>query len=106
MDEKTGKLSHEDKIKAARWIDDNSTDGGPICSVCASNNWQVADYLSAPPVYRGKDDQKLFWEGGGPAYPYIVLSCKKCANAVFFNAISIGVLSFKEEAGDDADNAS
>ena len=87
MPDKDGKLTKEEKQKTIDWIEERKLGEGPHCPVCGTNHWQIADHLVAPSIHTG--------EGlllGGPAYPHVMVICRKCSNTLFLNAVMMGIL--------------
>jgi hypothetical protein len=86
MPDEQGKLTEAEKDQAIKLI---TTKGSraPVCSICGTNGWQLADHL-VQPISQGTGG--LFF--GGTAYPQVMLICRKCSHTVFFNAVALGLI--------------
>jgi ribosomal protein S27AE len=64
------------------------------CGVCGNNNWIINDTIWEIREFNGGD----FVLGGNTSLmPMISISCSKCGNTHFLNAIKLGVISPKQQ---------
>jgi hypothetical protein len=83
MPDATGQLTQADSDTIKRWWDLHWK--APVtCPVCKTAEWTIASHVVN--IQRYATDS-----GGGSTYPHIVVTCKTCAHAMFFNAVQIGV---------------
>ncbi|HEY7830253.1 MAG TPA: hypothetical protein VIC06_06780 [Solirubrobacteraceae bacterium] len=78
-----GQLSHE-RERATRWLEEHWPEPR-VCVICLDNTWTVGSVVEAP-LYRTDG-----------LYPYVPVSCTKCANTLFFNAIQMGLFEGEEQ---------
>jgi hypothetical protein len=83
MPDSSGRLTPEDNAKIQAWWSKHWK-APVICPVCKTTDWTVADYVVN--VIRHSSEAL-----SGPTYPHIIVGCKTCAHAMFFNAVSIGL---------------
>jgi len=83
MPDSSGRLTPEDHQKIQIWWSKHWS-APVICPVCKTSEWVLADHV-VNIVRHGTDAQV------GASYPHIIVGCKTCAHAMFFNAVSIGV---------------
>jgi len=67
----------------------------PKCSVCDLSQWVVSDTVFELREFQGGS---LMLGGDAIILPVISMTCSNCGNTIFFNAITLGVLSSKEAA--------
>jgi hypothetical protein len=68
----------------------NSLGIPPKCNICSSDEWSASDTIFEVREFQGGS---LIIGGNQSIYPVIPISCNKCGNTVFINALRIGVLS-------------
>lgn len=59
-----------------------------LCAICKHSDWTVGDVVEA----------RFFAGGGlnfGDLYAYVPVTCTNCGNALFFNAIQMGLFKGK-----------
>jgi len=61
--------------------------GVEVCSYCQSNEWNISDSIFELREFHG--GSITF---GGGIYPVVPMTCAKCGNTLFFNAIMLGVI--------------
>ena len=61
------------------------------CPLCGTAQWIINDKIFFLPEYH----EDGFYVGG-PSYPVIPLSCRKCGNTLFINAIISGLFEANE----------
>ena len=79
-------LSEEHKKRVKEHIS-KETPGRLLCSVCSGQEWVLSDRVFELPEFQARG---LII--GGPRIPVVVVTCKKCGNTLFFNAIHVGVV--------------
>lgn len=82
-------FDEEKQKKAIEWL--NKYWVRRECEICRNSNWSVADFF-ATPLRCGKDI-----EIGGRILPQLVVTCTKCGNTKYFNAIVMGL--FPQDTG-------
>jgi hypothetical protein len=80
-----GTLTDEDNEKIQRWWSQH-WQAPVICPVCKTSDW-----ITAPHVMNVTRHAADAYVTDTVSYPHIVVSCKKCAHSMFFNAVAIGV---------------
>lgn len=74
--------------------------GNPVCPICKSENWVVAEDLVAPVRMSPKGGYHF----GGGAYPMAQLISVECGYTMVFNAVVVGLIEPKPvAAARDAD---
>lgn len=94
MPDSDGKLTEEERERAAEWFQQHWA-GNTNCTSCDRNQWIIGEHIVAPP---------LFAKGvilGGTAYPQIMVVCGYCAHTVYYNAIIMGVMDSDAEDGNE-----
>jgi hypothetical protein len=95
-------VTEEQAQKFIKWVE-SKQDGATVCSVCKKTAWIVGEIILAPPSHHPKGGMNI----GGPTYPLIPIFCSNCGHALFFNALSSGILEeqkIPEEKKDAAGN--
>ena len=64
--------------------------GTKICPICEEEKWNISDMLYEIRQFGAGNEKK------GKVIPAIVVTCKKCGNMTFLNAINLG-FSFKND---------
>lgn len=85
-----GTLTEEQKQTILQWLGEKiKSPSGQIasCEMCGTNTWNLSTHFVTPLIFSPKGVQL-----GGTAYPHAMLTCVKCANSKFFNAVQIGAL--------------
>jgi hypothetical protein len=69
----------------------------PLCSICSSNDWSATDT-----IFELREFQRgsLTIGGNQSIYPVIPITCNKCGNTLFINAIRIGILAPEPPKGE------
>jgi hypothetical protein len=68
-----------------RWWDQHSKEP-VVCPVCKTSDWKIIGRLvndERPTADAAASDT--------PSHPHIIISCKFCAHAMFFDAVQIGI---------------
>ena len=68
------------------------------CPLCGSNNWTVSDTVFQALEF-DIDGLRL----GGASVPIIPISCMKCGNTLFINALISGLIDRPEDKNDGRD---
>jgi hypothetical protein len=89
MPDFAGKLTPEEIAKAAFAIS-NKAGGELRCTVCKSPEWNVEEYVLAPPTF-GSSYNIQFLGGPGIAFPQVALMCSNCGHTMLFNAVHLGL---------------
>lgn len=85
------KLSNEQKDKAVNKLKEFTNTS--ICNMCGSRNWIVNDTFFEMREFNGGG----FKVGGNVAiFPVIAITCERCSNTYFFNAIRLGLINKNE----------
>ncbi len=58
------------------------------CSICQSQNWNVSDTVFEIREFHGGS----MVVGGSAIVPIITLTCMKCGQTIFLNAMSLGIV--------------
>lgn len=80
-------LSNEQRDLLLKRLTQNSYWDNPPCFICKSQQWNVSDI-----VFELREFQAGDLVVGGPVFPIIALTCAKCGNTLFLNAVVLGVL--------------
>lgn len=83
MPDAAGRLSPEDNAKIQNWWALHWK-APVVCPVCKTSEWLLADHVVN--LLRHAGDAQF-----GLSYPHIIVGCKSCSHAMFFNAVAIGV---------------
>jgi hypothetical protein len=59
-----------------------------ICPFHGPTNWEIGDSMIMTLPYTGAG----IMLGGGPTYPFVVVTCGQCGYTVLVNAIKMGIL--------------
>lgn len=90
------KLNQEQAGKVIQHLNNNRQNGRP-CNFCGNNNWMINDTIWE---LREFNDGNLVVGGDSFIMPIIAISCSKCGNTQFINAIKLGVIEPQKEAAD------
>lgn len=82
------KLDKEQAAKVIQQLNDNRQNGRP-CSFCGNNNWIINDTIWE---LREFNNGNFILGGDSLVMPIIAISCSKCGNTHYFNAIKLGVV--------------
>jgi hypothetical protein len=56
----------------------------PVCAVCGNQRWVVAEEIVKFPFW--------FEQNQAFTYPAVMMNCDRCGNAVFLNAVAMGLV--------------
>lgn len=82
------KLNKEQASKVIQQLNDNRQNRRP-CSFCGNNNWIINDTIWE---LREFNNGNFVLGGDSFVMPIIAISCSKCGNTHFLNAIKLGVV--------------
>jgi hypothetical protein len=85
MPDSSGRLTQADNEKIQQWWT-RHWKSPVICPVCKTSDRSLADHVVN--IQRHALDSSV---PNAITYPHIIVGCKTCAHAMFFNAVSIGV---------------
>ncbi len=85
MPDETGRLTPEDNAKISAWWSRHWKEP-VICPVCKTAEWALGAHVVTVPRH-GQNWFAPYTE----TYPHIIVGCKTCAHAMFFNAVQIGI---------------
>jgi hypothetical protein len=91
MPDSAGRLTSEEKQRAAIWINQKAQGNRVTCFVCSHSDWVIGDHLVSPPVFLGSG----FDIFGSTAYPLVQLICRVCGHTVAFSATMMGLTAPK-----------
>jgi hypothetical protein len=60
----------------------------PKCASCGNNRWEISDRVFEMREFEGGN-----LVVGGSIYPVIPVTCTQCGQAMFFNALKMGVIT-------------
>jgi hypothetical protein len=83
------RLTEEETKKIQQWFDTNAG-AHSKCPICGTNEWAAIEHLVSPIILGGP--RRNGWEMGSGVYPHFMMSCQKCGNVQFINAINAGVV--------------
>lgn len=86
MPDDQGKLSDAEKQLVKERLDKFTLE--PICPVCNTSDWLIADHVVLPIPISGSKQLLL----GGVSYPQIMVISTPCGYTRFFNAVVLGVV--------------
>ena len=74
------------------------------CTLCGNNNWSVSDTIFQALEF----DAGGLRLGGTDSYPIIPITCSKCGNTIFINALVAGLVDQNEsdDGGNNGENDS
>jgi hypothetical protein len=82
-----GRLTAEEKQKAADWVNRHWTAGSDACPICGSTEWFIGDHL-VQPITLGPNNGLLL---GGIGYPQVMVISALCGYTMFINAVIMGL---------------
>jgi hypothetical protein len=88
-----GRLTPEDNAKIQQWWV-GRWKAPVVCPVCKTSEWSVNAHIVN--VLRYATDA---YSPTASTYPHVMVTCKLCAHAMFFNAVQIGLVSVYQEPG-------
>lgn len=71
------------------------------CPMCHGNTWGFSEDKIVTPIQLNEDRSYKF---NGKVLPLVVLTCEKCGNTVFVNALKIGALEDEDTPREGKDN--
>ncbi|MDP1835641.1 MAG: hypothetical protein Q8K75_06885 [Chlamydiales bacterium] len=83
--EKLKFFDEKKRQQAATWINEKCEN--LFCECCHNKSWILSEDMVMPLSFTGGG-----LTIGGPAYPHIMVVCKTCGNAKFFNAVIMGLV--------------
>ena len=85
MPDASGQLTTEDNTKIQAWWV-GRWKAPVVCQVCKSQEWNLGSHVVN--IMRHANDALA---PNTPNYPHIIVGCKTCGHAMFFNAVQIGI---------------
>jgi hypothetical protein len=85
-------LTLEQKKAVADWL---QARWGPSrkCPMCETASWTIGSYLVQPEtVFLVPKSADVTWEEMDVGYQFVPVFCRNCGQAVFLNAVAIGLL--------------
>lgn len=82
-------FSKEKRDEAIKWLEERWT--RRECDCCGSQKWVISDFLIASPNYQGG------FHFGGKTAPHLMVTCMRCSNTKFFNAVVMEIISSQKE---------
>lgn len=64
------------------------------CPVCGEDQWHLNPYLLETREFLHGD---IAIKDGIVLVPYVTMSCTKCSNTLFFNAMRLGIVNQKQD---------
>lgn len=83
------KLTQEQAQQVIQQLN-NDRDKRMPCNICGNNNWIINDTIWEIREFNGGD---FVLGGNSSLMPMIAISCSKCGNTHFLNAIKLGIIS-------------
>jgi hypothetical protein len=63
-----------------------------VCSICQGQNWNVSDTVFELREFHGGN----MVIGGSAIIPVLTLTCTKCGQTIFLNAMSLGIVELPQ----------
>lgn len=104
MDEKSkddlpdsGLITEEEKARFQTWWDRFGKD--LTCPVCRSKNWTIYNRFVTPVTISGAKRNSI---NLSTVHPSLALTCGTCANTIYINALTTGVMERPKEPGGES----
>lgn len=91
------RLTEEQKNKVREWLESKATVAFS-CPICASRSWNMSDMIFELREFQGGG---IVLGGDSHIYPVVPLTCEKCGNTYFINAMKLGIIEQKSDAKGD-----
>ena len=88
MPDEQGLLSEEEQAKLLSYLKGLSATA-PSCEFCHTHTWGLLPHIVSPMPLGPITKWKVY-------YPHFAISCNKCGNTKFFNAIPSGIMQVPE----------
>lgn len=72
----------------------------PVCPLCGSNNWGASDRIFQLQEFHGG---KIIIGGETKIFPVLPLTCEKCGNTYFINAIGAKLIDPNDREANNND---
>ena len=89
------KLTEEQANVVIKHIASVNNGGTIVCPICKNESWTVNNVITEMREFQNGD---LILGGTSAIMPFVSLTCSRCANTLFLNAIRIGVVSPQVES--------